>query len=86
MTTDKHYFIEENEDGKFAVRAKGSHRASGLCDTQKQAEELVERLNPNDKSDVERVRNTKAGDVWVTFSLQCGVRSIPTVGVGFLNG
>lgn len=23
MSTGKHYFIEENEDGKFAVRAKG---------------------------------------------------------------
>jgi hypothetical protein len=36
MTTDKHYFIEENENGKFAVRAKGSQRASGLRNTQKQ--------------------------------------------------
>ena len=61
MTTDKHYFIEENDDGRFAVRAKGSQRASGLRDTQKQAEELVKRLNPDDKPDVERVRNTKAG-------------------------
>ena len=66
MTTDKHYFIEENDDGRFAVRAKGSQRASGLRDTQKQAEELVKRLNPDDKPDVERVRNTKAGgrDQW----------------------
>lgn len=33
---------------------------------QKQAEELVKRLNPNDKPDEERVRNTKAGgcDQW----------------------
>jgi Uncharacterized protein conserved in bacteria (DUF2188) len=61
MTTDKHYFIEENEDGKFAVRAKGSKRASGLRNTQKQAEALVKKLNPNDKPNVERVRNTKAG-------------------------
>jgi hypothetical protein len=61
MTTDKHYFIEENEDGKFAVRAKGSKRASGLRNTQKQAEALVKKLNPNDKPNVERVRNTKSG-------------------------
>ena len=61
MTTGKHYFIEENENGKFAVRGKGSQRASGLRDTQKQAETLVNKLNPNDKPNVERVRNTKAG-------------------------
>jgi hypothetical protein len=44
MTTDKHYFIEENEAGKFAVRAKGSQRASGLRNIQKQAEALVKKL------------------------------------------
>jgi hypothetical protein len=66
MTTDKHYFIEENDNGKFAVRAKGSQRASGLRNTQKQAEALVKKLNPDDKADVERVRNTKTGgrDQW----------------------
>ena len=66
MTTDKHYFIEENADGKFAVRAKGSQRASGLRNTQKQAEALVKQLNPDDKPNVERVRNTKTGgrDQW----------------------
>jgi Uncharacterized protein conserved in bacteria (DUF2188) len=46
MATDKHYFIEQNDDGKFAVRAKGSQRASGLCNTQKQAEALAKKLNP----------------------------------------
>jgi hypothetical protein len=66
MSTGKHYFIEENEDGKFAVRAKGSKRASRLADTQKEAEKLVKQFNPDDKPDVERVRNTKAGgrDQW----------------------
>jgi hypothetical protein len=62
MTTGKPYFIEENGNGKFAVRAKGSQRASGLRDTQKQAETLVKKLNPNDKPNVERVRNTKPVD------------------------
>jgi hypothetical protein len=67
MTTDKHYFIEENDAGKFAVRARGSQRASGLRDTQKQAEELAKKLNPDDKPNVERVRNTKGGrlDQWI---------------------
>ena len=66
MSTGKHYFIEENEDGKFAVRAKGSERASRLANTQKEAEKLVKQFNPDDKPDVERVRNTKAGgrDQW----------------------
>jgi hypothetical protein len=60
MATEMHYF-EENDDGKFAVRAKGAQRASALRDTQKQAEELVKKLNPDDKPNVERVRNTKTG-------------------------
>ena len=66
MSTGKHYFIEENEDGKFAVRSEGSQRASRLANTQKEAEKLVKQFNPDDKPDVERVRNTKAGgrDQW----------------------
>ena len=66
MSTDKHYFIEENRGGKFAARAKGSSRASRLCDTQKQAEQVVKQFNPNDKPDVERVRNRETGgrDKW----------------------
>ncbi|HZQ42359.1 MAG TPA: DUF2188 domain-containing protein [Acidobacteriaceae bacterium] len=66
MSTGKHYFIEENEDGNFAVRANGSQRASRLADTQKEAEKLVKQFNADDKPDVERVRNTKAGgrDQW----------------------
>ena len=66
MSAGKHYFIEEKEDGNFAVRAKGSERASRLANTQKEAEKLVKQFNPDDKPDVERVRNTKAGgrDQW----------------------
>lgn len=58
MSTGKLYFIEENENGQFAVRAKGSQRASRLAPTQKEAEKLVMQFNPDDKPDVERVRNT----------------------------
>jgi hypothetical protein len=54
-----HYLIEENAEGKFAIRAKGSQRASRLVDTQKEAEKLVKQFNPDDRPDVERVRNTK---------------------------
>ena len=66
MPTDKHYFIEKNDDGKFAVRAKGSTRASKLLDTQAEAKAYVKELNPKDKPDVERVRVTATGkpDRW----------------------
>ena len=61
MTTDKHYFIEQTEDGRYAVRAKGSERASKITNTQKQAEAVVKKLNPDDKPNVERVEVTKRG-------------------------
>lgn len=66
MSTGKHYFIEENADGKFAVRAKDGERASGLFNTQKEAEEHVRQLNPEDHPDIERVRDTATGgrDQW----------------------
>jgi hypothetical protein len=66
MSTGKHYFIEKNDEGKFAVRAKCSQRASRLADPQKEAEDLVKQFNPDDRPDIERVRNTKTGgrDRW----------------------
>jgi len=66
MPTDKHYFIEQTEDGRYAVRGKGSDRASGVFDTQHEAIDHAHELNPNDRSDIERVRNTDAGgrDKW----------------------
>ncbi len=64
--TDKHYFVEMNDDGKFAVRAKGSERASSLHDTQAEAITEANRLNPSDQADVERVRTSAGGgpDKW----------------------
>jgi len=66
MSTEKHYFVEKNEDGQFAVRAKGSERASALFATQEEAIAKVKELNPADHPDVERVRHTHAGgpDKW----------------------
>jgi hypothetical protein len=61
MTTGKHYFIEQNDEGKYAVRAKGAQRASGICSTQRQAEQLAKQFNPDDHPDVERVRNVATG-------------------------
>lgn len=66
MSTEKHYFIERNEDGKYAVRARGSDRASALFDTQAEAIAYAKELNPSDHPDVERVRDTAHGgpDRW----------------------
>jgi len=66
MSTGKHYFIEQTEDGRYAVRGKGSERASDILDTQREAIERAKELNPHDRPDVERVRDTKAGgrDKW----------------------
>jgi hypothetical protein len=66
MPTDEHYFIEQTDDGRFAVRAKGSEHASALFDTQEKAIAHAKKLNPNDHPDVERVRNTESGgrDKW----------------------
>lgn len=66
MSTRKHYYIERRPDGRFAATAKGSDRASGLFDTQREAIEQVSEWNAGDRPDVERVRNTSAGhrDKW----------------------
>lgn len=65
MSTNKHYFVEKNEDGKFAVRAQGSQHASSLHATQEEAIAEAKRLHPADHPDVERVRNVGDGpDKW----------------------
>jgi hypothetical protein len=66
MSTGKHYFVEQTEDGRYAVRPKGSARAAVVADTQREAIDRAKDLNPDDHPDVERVRNTNAGgrDKW----------------------
>ena len=66
MSTGKHYFVEQTDDGRYAVRAKGSQRASDIVGTQRAAIARIHELNPNDHPDVERVRNTHGGgpDKW----------------------
>ncbi|SEB83526.1 hypothetical protein SAMN05443244_1961 [Terriglobus roseus] len=68
MSTEKHYFVEVNHDGRFAVRAKGSERASALFHTQAEAIAEAKRLNPTDHPNVERVRERSEGgpDKWRT--------------------
>jgi hypothetical protein len=61
MSTDKHYFVEQTEDLHYAVRARGSQRASAVVDTQRKAIDLVREFNPNDHPDVERTRSTREG-------------------------
>ncbi|HEY4355822.1 MAG TPA: DUF2188 domain-containing protein [Acidobacteriaceae bacterium] len=61
MSTGKHYFIEENQEGKFAVRAEGSQYASSLHDTEEKAIAEVGRLNPQDRPDIERARHQTTG-------------------------
>jgi uncharacterized protein YdaT len=66
MSTKDHYYVEQTEDGRYAVRGEGSDRASGIFDTQREAIERAKELNPNDHPDVERVRDTEQGgrDKW----------------------
>jgi hypothetical protein len=66
MSTDKHYFVEQTEDLRYAVRAQGSQRASAIVDTQREGIDLARQFNPNDRPDVERVRFTNEGgrDKW----------------------
>jgi hypothetical protein len=66
MSTGKHYFIERADDGRYAIRAKGSEHASEILETQEAAIDRVRELNPGDHPDVERVRNTAGGgpDKW----------------------
>lgn len=62
MSTEKHYFIEEKDEGKFAVRARGSWRAHKVVETQKAAKELVRTLNPKDKPEVSRIQKDESYD------------------------
>jgi uncharacterized protein YdaT len=66
MSTEKHYFVEQTDDHRYAVRARGSQHASGIFDTQREAIDQANKLNPDDHPDVERVRNTEVGgrDKW----------------------
>lgn len=62
MSTEKHYFIEEKIQGKFAVRARGSWRANKVVDTQEAAKRLIKVLNPNDKPEISRMQKSDSLD------------------------
>ena len=48
MSAGKHYFIEQRDDGCFAIQAKRPSRASAVVNTQREAEKLVKQFNPED--------------------------------------
>jgi hypothetical protein len=59
-------YIERRPEGDYAVRRRGSERASAVAPTQFQAIALARKLQPGSSPDVERVRHTSRGkpDHW----------------------
>jgi hypothetical protein len=59
-------YIEQREEGDFAVRKPGSERASAVLPTQAKAIERARKMNPDAAVHVERVRDTSVGgrDKW----------------------
>jgi hypothetical protein len=59
-------FVEQREQGDYAVRRPGSERASAVEPTQRQAIERAGQIQPDARILVERVRNTTVGgrDQW----------------------
>jgi hypothetical protein len=58
MPTDEHYFIEQTDDGRFAVRTKHSDLLA-LCSREEEAIAAA-RILTSDHPDV-RVRNVESG-------------------------
>ncbi len=58
-------FIEQRDDGKYAIKRANADRASDVCSTQEEAIGRAKELT-NGPIHVERVRNTKVGspDKW----------------------
>jgi hypothetical protein len=59
-------FVEQREQGDYAVRKPNSERASDVLPTQREAIDRARELNPNGAVLVERVRETSVGgrDKW----------------------
>lgn len=59
-------FVEQREQGDYAVRRPNSERASAVLPTQHGAIERARQMNPNGPIFVERVRETTVGgrDKW----------------------
>ena len=66
MSKKHELFIEQRDQGDYAIRRPGSERASGVAPTQAEAIEQARQLDPNATILVERVRDTDVGgrDKW----------------------
>ncbi len=64
--SDDQMFVERRPEGDYAVRRKGSERASDVLPTQREAIERARELNSDRQPLVERVRDTNRGtrDKW----------------------
>jgi hypothetical protein len=64
--SDEQLFIEQREQGDYAVRRPSAQRASAVAPTQAEAIEIAREMNPGTAPLVERVRNTSGGhrDKW----------------------
>jgi Uncharacterized protein conserved in bacteria (DUF2188) len=61
MSTGKHYFIEQTDDGDYAVRAEDATRASARLPTQRAAYDKALEFNPDDHPNIERVSGSSIG-------------------------
>lgn len=63
---DRKIFVEQRENGDYAVRRPNSERASAVTPTQREAIGRASEIAPNARIMVERVRNTAVGgrDQW----------------------
>ena len=66
MSQSNKLFVEQRQEGDYAVRKPNSERASAVEPTQAEAIERARELNPNAAIEVERVRDTSKGgrDQW----------------------
>jgi hypothetical protein len=58
---DKRIYVEQREEGRYAVRRPGAQRASAVEPTQAEAISRAKEIAPDAKSHIERVRDTSAG-------------------------
>lgn len=60
------YIEKRDDEGDYAVRRRGSERASAIAPTQAKAIEKADKMFPGVRPDVERVRHTSKGhpDQW----------------------
>jgi hypothetical protein len=64
--SNNNLFVEQRDQGDYAVRKPNSERASAIAPTQAEAIERARQLNPDAAIHVERVRKTSGGspDKW----------------------